>query len=137
MLTTNPNAGRVSGLDRGADAFREAGFDPHSISTVELHESFWTWRSDYPAEPYWVHFQPTDVHNNHTPVAPFAGLYADTDRRRRFDDWLDLANKIPETAEAGRSATASAAAGAPPTNRSRRASSRSCAWKRRVVAGRR
>jgi arylsulfatase A-like enzyme len=99
MLTTNPNAGRASGLDRGTDAFREAGFHPHSISTVELHENFWTWRSDYPAEPYWVHIQPTDVHNDHTPVAPFAGLYAEPDRRRRFNEWLELANEIPETDE--------------------------------------
>jgi len=31
-------------------------------SSVELHESYWDWRDAFPAEPYWAHFQPTDVH---------------------------------------------------------------------------
>ena len=47
-----------------------------SGSTLELHRDFWTWRDAYPGEPYWVHFQTTDVHDPHRPLAPFAGLFA-------------------------------------------------------------
>jgi arylsulfatase A-like enzyme len=87
-LTSNPNAGRVSNLERGNDAFRDAGVRPnHSISSVTLHENFWQWRTAYPAEPYWVHFQTTDVHSAHHPVAPFAGLFISPDRRQLLDAW--------------------------------------------------
>ena len=75
-LTSNPNAGRISNLTSGNDAFRDAGLGAgHSISSVALHENFWRWRAAYPGEPYLVHFQTTDVHGPHTPVAPFAGLF--------------------------------------------------------------
>jgi arylsulfatase A-like enzyme len=96
-FTANPNAGRMSDLDRGLDAFREAGVKPTSLSSVELHENFWTWRDNYPAEPYWVHFQPTDVHNDHTSVSPFAGLYINPERRTRFEKWLAATEEIPST----------------------------------------
>ena len=39
--------------------------------------------------PFWVHFQTTDVHEPHHPVAPFAGLYISPARRDSFFDWLD------------------------------------------------
>jgi len=87
-LTSNPNAGRVSNLDRGNDAFRDVGVRPnHSISSIALHENFWQWRAAYPAEPYWVHFQTTDVHSDHYPVPPFAGLFISSDRREVLDEW--------------------------------------------------
>ena len=75
VFTTNPNAGSLSDLQRGNDVFRDRGMRQHSISSVELHRNFWDWRSDYPGAPYWVHFQTTDVHEVHEPVAPFAGLF--------------------------------------------------------------
>ncbi len=87
MFTTNPNAGRMSNLDRGHDVFREAGVTPTSASSVELHENFWQWREAYPGEPYWVHFQTTDVHFPHTPLAPFAGLFISPERREIFEAW--------------------------------------------------
>jgi len=96
-LTTNSNAGSMSGLDRGNDLFREAGVDNQSTSSARLHEDFWTWRANFPGEPYWVHFQTTDVHNPHTPLAPFAGLFIDSERRRVADEWTELTEQVPET----------------------------------------
>ena len=95
-FTSNPNAGSMSGLDRGNDWFREAGATLSSTSSVELHEDFWQWREAYPAEPYWVHFQTTDVHAPNRAVPPFAGLYVSPEQRATFiDDWL------PRLEEAG------------------------------------
>ena len=87
----------MSDLDRGTDVFREAGVENQSMSSVQLQENFWTWRAAYPGEPYWVHFQTTDVHNPHTPLAPFAGLFIDSERRRVADEWTELTEQIPET----------------------------------------
>lgn len=96
-FTSNANAGSMSGLDRGNDVFREAGMGNYSTSSSDLHANFWAWRSAYPGEPYSVHFQTTDVHNPHTPTAPFAGLFIDPDRRRLADDWTAQVEEIPET----------------------------------------
>lgn len=82
VFTFNPNAGALSGLDRGVDVFRDFGkrgapWDPiEAISSKILHEQFWDWRDAYPG-PYWVHFQTTDVHPPHHPPAPFAGRVID------------------------------------------------------------
>jgi len=75
VFTSNPNAGSVSGLERGVDVFRDQGVDLDAGSSVELHRDFWGWREASPGEPYWVHFQTTDVHSPHRPLAPFAGLF--------------------------------------------------------------
>ncbi|MBW2282679.1 MAG: sulfatase-like hydrolase/transferase [Deltaproteobacteria bacterium] len=111
-FTANPNAGRMSDLDRGVDAFREAGVNPTSVSSVELHENFWTWREDYPAEPYWVHFQPTDVHNEHTPVAPSAARSSKNGSRRRRRSRRRTTSSSPK--RSGRSASTRWSSG-PPT----------------------
>jgi arylsulfatase A-like enzyme len=100
-FTSNANAGRMSDLDRGNDFFRDAGVENWSASSVDLHRDYWNWRESYPAEPYWVHFQTTDVHNDHVPVPPFAGLFISPDRRRIADEWLEAVNEIPETDEVG------------------------------------
>ena len=95
-FTSNPNAGRISNLDRGNDWFRDAGATPSSTSSVELHQDFWQWREAYPAEPYGVHFQTTDVHAPNRAVPPFAGLYVSPEQRATFvNDWL------PRLEEAG------------------------------------
>jgi arylsulfatase A-like enzyme len=86
-FTSNPNAGRMSGLDRGNDVFRDTSVGNNSTSSVELHNNFWRWREAYPAEPYWVHFQTTDVHGPNTPVPPFAGLYVDPEQRATYRGW--------------------------------------------------
>jgi len=98
-FVSNANAGSMSDLERGLDLFRETGVKPNSISSVELHDNFWSWRRIYPLEPYWVHFQTTDVHNDHAPVAPFAGLFITPERRRLADEWLAKTEELPETSD--------------------------------------
>ena len=93
-FTSNSNAGRMSKLERGVDFFRDAGVENWSTSSVPLHENYWDWRELYPAEPYWVRFQPTDVHNDHHSVAPFAGLYVEPSRRRQIDSWVEGTEQI-------------------------------------------
>jgi arylsulfatase A-like enzyme len=75
-FTSNPNAGTLSGLQRGVDVFRDQNSDPPSGSSLELHREFWNFRAASSSEPYWVHFQTTDVHRPHVPPAPFAGVFA-------------------------------------------------------------
>jgi arylsulfatase A-like enzyme len=87
VFTSNPYAGTMSSLDRDVDALREAGVEPNSKSSEELHTDFWTWREAYPGEPYWVHFQTMDVHWPLKPLAPFAGLYVKPDLRERYYEW--------------------------------------------------
>ncbi len=87
MFTTNPNAATMSHLDRGVDVLREKSVEPTSRSSQELHADFWKWRAEYPGEPYWVHFQTTDVHQPHNPPAPFAGLFVSPERRKILDEW--------------------------------------------------
>ncbi len=87
LFTSNPPAGRLSNLDRGNDWFRDAGVADSSTSSVELHENFWRWREAYPAEPYWVHFQTTDVHGSDRVVPPFTGLYVDPEQRATGEEW--------------------------------------------------
>ncbi len=88
-FTSNSNAGRVSNLERGNDVFRDFEVGHNSVSSFSLNEDFWQWRKAYPAEPYWVHFQTTDVHNWHKPAPPFAGLFISPERRRIADEWVE------------------------------------------------
>ena len=92
VLTSNANAGRLSGLDRGVDLIREAGVERDFVSSVELHDDFWNWRNAYPGQPYWVHFQTTDVHEfeggQPEPVVPFTGLFVTAETRKSYyEDW--------------------------------------------------
>jgi arylsulfatase A-like enzyme len=87
VFTSNPYAGTMSSLDRDVDTLREAGVEPNSKSSEELHTDFWMWREAYPGEPYWVHFQTTDVHWPRKPLAPFAGLYVKPGLLERFNKW--------------------------------------------------
>lgn len=88
-LTANPNAGRILGLERGLDLMRDIETDHHSTSSIELQEQFWEFRRDYPATPYWVHLQTTDVHEPAEPVEPFIGRYSPAgalDEARALED---------------------------------------------------
>jgi arylsulfatase A-like enzyme len=94
VFTANPFAGMMSSLHRGVDALRESWSglpwfrsDNNSVSSVFLHGSFWRWRETYPAEPYWVHFQTTDVHWPWRPATPFAGLFISPELRERYYAW--------------------------------------------------
>lgn len=86
-FTSNPNAGKVIGLQRGMDVMRDTEPGHHSASSRDLHERFWRLREDYPAAPLWVHFQTTDVHEPNEPIAPYAGLWVTPEDRRRIGEW--------------------------------------------------
>ena len=87
VFTTNAFAGSSSNLDRGVDVLRDAGAGSDAASSVQLHDDFWRWREAYPAEPYWVHFQTTDVHSPNNPVAPFAGLFVSRELQETYREW--------------------------------------------------
>ena len=101
VFTANPNAGRMSGLERGVDFFREdwaefdyGGGENYRESSRFLHEAFWEWREEYPAEPYWVHFQTTDTHEEqHPAVAPFSGLFVSPEQVKTWTEWNDRLNE--------------------------------------------
>ncbi len=91
VFTSNPNAGRMSGLEREVDFFQEdwAEFLYDRESSRYLHDAFWEWRETYPAEPYWVHFQTTDVHEDFPAVAPFSGLFVGPEQVKTWREWID------------------------------------------------
>ena len=91
VFTSNPQAGSLSNLERGVDVFRDAPATLNAASSAELHADFWKWREAYPGEPYWVHFQTTDLHpmwdQTRDAVAPFAGLYSSAEAREAYYEW--------------------------------------------------
>ena len=95
VFTANPYAGSLGGLQRGVDVFRDKNAQVGSASSVELHEDFWRWREAYPAEPYWVHFQTTDVHPPWTALAPFAGLFIGPESREANNDQWQQTRTVP------------------------------------------
>ena len=96
-VASNPNAGTFSGLDeRGNDWFHDIQARPQATSSVELHEDFWRWREAYPAEPYFVHFQTTDVHGPFNTVVPFAGLFVGPELRESRRVWVGQLGRFPE-----------------------------------------
>ena len=103
VFTANPNAGTLSNLQRGVDFFREDWEDfayyrdqNHRESSRFLHEGFWNWREAYPAMPYWVHFQTTDVHENFPAVSPFAGLFVGAAERETWAEWDDRLGEVDD-----------------------------------------
>jgi arylsulfatase A-like enzyme len=87
LLTTNSWSGSLSSGGRGLDVLRERGVDENRASSAELHRNFSDWREAFHGEPYFVHFQTTDVHEPYHSVAPFAGLYVTPARRASYDAW--------------------------------------------------
>lgn len=87
-LTSNPNAGRIIGVEKGMDLlWDEGGREKHSISSVELHQRYWNLRDAYPGTPYWVHFQTTDVHEPNEPEPPYAGRIVTPGERQALRMW--------------------------------------------------
>jgi arylsulfatase A-like enzyme len=84
VFTTNAFPGTMTGLDRGVDVLRQVGIMPNSISSQELHKDFWKWREEYSNEPYWVHFQTTDVHPPFECDDSFAGRFVSPDLREKY-----------------------------------------------------
>ena len=107
VFTANPNAGRMSGLEREVDVFREGwtefgyGDSNWKQSSSYLHEAFWTWRETYPAEPYWVHFQTVDIHTDFPAVAPFGGLFVGSEEAKTWEVTFEQLRQKPENEYAG------------------------------------
>jgi arylsulfatase A-like enzyme len=75
VFTSNPWAATLSSLERGVDLLRDSELG-ESTSSAAAHAAFWNWREAYAGQPYWVHFQTTDVHEPYNdPVPPFAGIF--------------------------------------------------------------
>jgi arylsulfatase A-like enzyme len=87
VLTSNPFAASMSGLEAGVGRFRDKAAAHNSASSVELHADFLQWDTDRAPGPWWAHIQTTDVHEPHQPVSPFAGRYASPERRAEFETW--------------------------------------------------
>lgn len=106
VFVANPNAGTLSGLQRGVDMMRESweefayfGRENHKESSTILHKAFWNWRETYPGIPFWVHFQTTDVHGpQDMPIpAPFSSLFVSP---QELKAWLESREKVQK--EGGR-----------------------------------
>lgn len=87
VFTSNPNAASVSGLERGVDVMRDTASLNTSTSSAALHQDFWQWRDAYQGLPYWVHFQPTDVHWPYNPDPAYAGLFISPDQDAKLREW--------------------------------------------------
>jgi arylsulfatase A-like enzyme len=87
VFTSNPYAATMSGLERGVDTVHVIDPKINSTSSNQLHDLFWKWRSEHPGQPYWAHFQTTDVHEYFEPQAPFAGLYVSPQQRAAYKAW--------------------------------------------------
>ncbi len=102
VFTGNPNAGTLSDLQRGVDLFREDwedfsyfGGNNHKESSKYLHEGFWSWREDYPRQPFWAHFQTTDTHEDFPAPPPFGGLFVTA------DEWESVNESFERLMESG------------------------------------
>jgi len=102
VFVANPNAGTLSNLQRGVDLMRESwkefayfGGENHKESSTILHQGFWNWRETYPGEPYWVHFQTSDVHApQDLPLpAPFSGLFVSPEELKTWKEWREKLKK--------------------------------------------
>jgi arylsulfatase A-like enzyme len=87
VFTANPYAGRISGLDRGVDVMHDAGIENNTESSNQLQSDFWRWREAFPAQPFWVHIQTTDVHMPYHPPQPFAGTFVSPNDRETYHEW--------------------------------------------------
>lgn len=98
VLTSNPYCGRISGLDRGVDVMRDTGIAEARPGSVDLRREFWRLRRERPAEPYWVHFQPTDVHRPWEVTSPDRAAGSDPARlyrtaRRLYEEAMALQDR--------------------------------------------
>jgi arylsulfatase A-like enzyme len=87
VFTSNPYAVTMSGLERSVDTVHVIDPKINSTSSNQLHELYWKWRGENPGQPYWVHFQTTDVHEDFEPQAPYAGLYVSPQQRAAYKAW--------------------------------------------------
>jgi len=102
VFIANPNAGTLNNLQRGVDLMKESweefayyGRESHKESSRYLHQAFWNWRENCPGQPYWTHFQTTDVHApQDLPVpAPFSGLFVSPEELKTWKEWGEKLHK--------------------------------------------
>ena len=86
-FTSNPNAGRLIGLERGVDLMRDVETEHHSTSSIDLHRQYWDFRKAYAGGPTWSHLQTTDVHEPNQPEAPFAGRFVSPEEVAQLEAW--------------------------------------------------
>ena len=115
VFTSNPHASSARGLDRNVD---RAGLAPienatDATSSQYLQRAFWEWRDAWVGQPFWAHFQTTDVHEPFETVAPFAGLFLAPEMRERYFRWdeLELCNSYLRPLTNEREASCAAAGG--------------------------
>jgi arylsulfatase A-like enzyme len=89
VLASNPYCGRISGLDRGVDVIDETNPMRPRPSSADLNRRFWRLREADPREPYWVHFQTTDVHRPWTVGDRFSMFRSAAVDIPGFEDLLD------------------------------------------------
>jgi arylsulfatase A-like enzyme len=97
VFTGNPLASTASGLERGVDTLpNPQRRERDARSSVILHDAFGRWRDVAPGQPYWAHFQTTDVHavgpsglnvSPDVPIPPFAGLFVSPDDVSTLRAW--------------------------------------------------
>jgi arylsulfatase A-like enzyme len=95
VFTSNPFAVTMSGLENGVDLVKVQEVEVQATSSEYLHDSFSEWRDAYPGQPFWAHFQTTDVHEMYRPQPPFAGLFIDPERRDRYIELDDALVAMP------------------------------------------
>ena len=99
VFTVNPNAGTLSDLQRGVDLLRvdwaDVGRNYFKESSTYMHEGFWSWREDYPSQPFWAHFQTVDTHGDFPAPPPFRGLFVGADE---WESWNESAQLLGEFA---------------------------------------
>jgi arylsulfatase A-like enzyme len=104
VLTSNPYCGRISSLDRGVDIMRDTEAAETRPSSADLGREFWRLREVHPAEPFWVHFQSTDVHRPWNAGDRLAGLRSTLDTMQILDEPVDEPSDGPDRARLARMA---------------------------------
>ncbi|MCZ6857358.1 MAG: hypothetical protein O7F70_05110, partial [Gemmatimonadetes bacterium] len=77
---------RLASCQEDWEDFHYLGRNNHKESSKYLHEGFWSWREDYPSQPFWAHFQTTDTHENYPAPPPFGGLFVTADESESWNE---------------------------------------------------
>ncbi|MFH1765038.1 MAG: sulfatase, partial [Gemmatimonadota bacterium] len=91
VYTGNPNAASSAGLGLEVDVLRDWVPWDGVVTSARLQDEFWKWRSAYPGEPYWAHFQTIDVWGpgELSLQGPFEGMYVSAGERNQYIEWRD------------------------------------------------
>ena len=91
VFTGNPSAASLAGLGPEVDLLRDWVPWDGAVTSARLQDEFWKWRSAYPGEPYWTHFQTIDVWfpGGLSLQGPFEGMYVNADERQEYIEWRD------------------------------------------------